>query len=115
MKICKTDDGKLIYYCEGCECLHYVNDRWTFNGDYEKPTFTPSILVRGTKFTEKGEEDYEAWHDAGSPKREEPFDHFQTICHFFVTEGKIQYLSDCTHKLAGQTVDLLDKDDWYKD
>jgi hypothetical protein len=30
------------------------------------------------------------------------------VCHSFVTDGKIQYLSDCTHAMAGQTVDLLE-------
>jgi hypothetical protein len=29
-------------------------------------------------------------------------------CHSFVTNGKIQFLADCTHKLAGQTVELPD-------
>lgn len=28
------------------------------------------------------------------------------VCHSFVTDGRIQFLSDCTHSLAGQTVDL---------
>lgn len=28
------------------------------------------------------------------------------ICHSFVTDGKIRFLNDCTHDLAGQTVDL---------
>ena len=27
-------------------------------------------------------------------------------CHSFVTDGRIQFLSDSTHVLAGQTVDL---------
>ena len=29
-------------------------------------------------------------------------------CHTFVTDGRIQFLGDCTHALAGQTVDLPD-------
>ncbi len=28
------------------------------------------------------------------------------VCHSFVTDGQIQFLGDCTHKLAGQTVPL---------
>jgi len=32
----------------------------------------------------------------------------ERICHSFITDGKIQFLSDCTHHLAGQTVDLND-------
>ena len=30
------------------------------------------------------------------------------VCHTFVTDGRIQYLGDCTHALAGQTVDMID-------
>lgn len=30
------------------------------------------------------------------------------VCHSFVTEGRIQFLGDCTHALANQTVDLPD-------
>ncbi len=32
------------------------------------------------------------------------------ICHSFVTDGRIQFLSDCTHPLAGQTVDIPEWD-----
>jgi hypothetical protein len=28
------------------------------------------------------------------------------VCHSFVRNGKIEYLSDCTHNLAGKTVDI---------
>ena len=28
------------------------------------------------------------------------------VCHSFVTDGRIQFLGDCTHKLAGQTVNI---------
>ena len=27
-------------------------------------------------------------------------------CHSFVTDGKIRFLNDCTHEMAGETVDL---------
>jgi hypothetical protein len=30
------------------------------------------------------------------------------ICHSFIKNGKIQYLSDCTHELKGKTVQLTD-------
>jgi hypothetical protein len=114
MKIRKTDDNRYLFYCEGCEMLHGPTDSWTFNGDFEKPTFSPSILVKGTEMTEKGTADYEAWSAAGYPDRNgEPFESVPTICHSFVTDGKIQFLNDCTHELAGQTVALKDENDWY--
>jgi hypothetical protein len=46
-----TEDGMLVFYCPGCKQMHriYVNKpnspRWDFNGNYDKPTFSPSILV----------------------------------------------------------------------
>jgi hypothetical protein len=96
------------FQCRGCGQLHAINNGWTWNGDVERPTITPSILVRGTKITDKGWEEIDAWKASGSPKRDEPFDSIPTICHSFVTDGQIQFLSDCTHALAGQTVPLED-------
>lgn len=62
---------------------------WTFDGDMEHPTFTPSMneLVNGP-----GEH-----HNAELPTRR---------CHFIVTRGQINYCGDCTHDLAGQSVPL---------
>lgn len=31
-------------------------------------------------------------------------------CHSFVRDGRIEYLSDCRHELAGQTIDMLDEE-----
>jgi hypothetical protein len=28
------------------------------------------------------------------------------VCHVFVENGKIRFLDDCTHELAGKTVDI---------
>lgn len=73
-----------VIACPGCGNWHSFDHRWTFNGDFEKPTFSPSMLVNQ--------------HD---PK---------SRCHSFVRDGKIQFLSDCFHKYAGQTLDLEDID-----
>lgn len=74
-----------IVYCPACKRHHIFDSRWTFNGDQRKPTFRASMLVHEHK------------NDAG---------YHQPRCHSFVTDGQIQYLSDCTHELKGQTVDL---------
>ena len=70
------------FHCPGCKYDHSFDSRWSFNGDFEKPTFAPSLLVNGF-----------------DPK---------IRCHSFVCDGKIQFLSDCFHELAGQTVELPD-------
>ena len=54
--------------------------RWTFNGDYDKPTFRPSMLKYPDRMGGRS--------------------------HFFVTDGKIEYLPDCEHEYAGKTVDI---------
>lgn len=91
-KAVKINDGKIMIYCEGCKQNHYADERWRFNYNYEEPSFSPSIKV-------------EIGHH---PK---PSD----ICHSFVKDGKIQYLNDCTHHLAGQTIELLDEKEWYEE
>lgn len=83
-------DGKLFFECPGCNMLHGVNvetdgpPRWGWNGSVDKPTFTPSVLV----------------HYRWGPEQRD------VVCHSFVTDGRIQFLGDCTHALAGQTIDL---------
>lgn len=63
---------------------------WGFNGDDALPSFTPSLLVRGR-----------VWRGVGGPENVDEY-----VCHSFVTNGRIEFLADCTHTLKGQTVDL---------
>lgn len=81
------------FECPGCGWLHILNldpsigrPCWQFNGDVDRPTITPSI---------------NAWREYGGNRETQR-------CHSFVTDGKIRFLNDCTHKLTGQTIDLPD-------
>lgn len=70
---------------------------WGFNGDCERPTLSPSVLV----YSHRTFIDHSLEGDAlmaPDNVRETP------RCHSFVRDGTIQYLADCTHALAGQTV-----------
>lgn len=90
----KKRDSLLTFRCLGCNTEHDIQHgaangpNWGWNGSLERPTFTPSVLV-----TYNG---LDAGRDGAPP----------AVCHSFVTDGRIQYLGDCTHRLAGQTVDL---------
>jgi len=104
LRKCKDGDKEYLMawiWCPGCDEHHAVKvgqNGWTFNGNEENPTFAPSLLVRGTKPIT----DDEAERIMSGEKIEPiPF-----ICHSFVTDGKIQFLTDSTHSLSGQTVDL---------
>lgn len=91
---------RVHFHCPGCgrdhflctaEANHYLDGEkgpiWGFNGDMDKPTFTPSILTTLP------------WHNEDGSVTNH-------VCHSFVTDGKIQFLNDCTHQMAGQTVEL---------
>lgn len=112
-KLRRGEGCRLSFYCPGCKSSHTIavgQGGWGWNGDADRPTFTPSVLVTGRDFSPKGRADYEAWYAAGCPKSDAPlaFESVATSCHSFVTDGRIQFFSDCTHGLAGQTVDLPD-------
>ena len=97
IKHVKHDDGRHYGYrfeCPGCDSPHVIPTKptergWDFNGDEERPTFAPSILVHP----------HGILHHDGSVGQ-------SPLCHSFVRNGRIEYLGDCTHSLAGQTVDL---------
>lgn len=96
-----ADGDRVLFRCPGCEDNHQIladRDRgWGFNGDLERPTFTPSVLVGGVQWA-PGEGFHKPNHGVAPGER--------IVCHSFVTDGRIQFLGDCTHALAGQTVDL---------
>jgi len=47
MKIRKIDVG-FLHWCPGCDEAHIVEvPRWTWNGDEERPTVTPSVNMPG--------------------------------------------------------------------
>lgn len=95
-KMHKDARGVLLFDCLGCGYLHAVYPegceadnpaRWTWNGSLDRPTLSPSLSVR--------------WHEGGVEKH----------CHSFIREGRIEFLGDCTHSLAGQTVEIPDWED----
>ena len=80
-------DGKLriimhennpSFQCPGCDRTHVLDTRWSWNRSLTSPTFYPSMVdCRGA-----------------------------SICHFFVTDGKIQFQGDCTHDFKNRTIEL---------
>lgn len=90
------------YWCPGCDNLHSIAVRpgkqpngasWGFTGTLEKPTYTPSQLSE--------------WEGLDKSGRK-----VKRRCHTYIREGKIEFLKDTTHELAGQTVPLPPLPDW---
>lgn len=86
-------DRTLLFWCPGCDEAHGIpvdgSRGWIWNGSLDAPTVSPSIVI-GRKTWVNGYEER------------------LVKCHSFVREGRIEFLGDCTHHLAGQTVDLPD-------
>lgn len=82
--IVKTSHGTIGYtaYCPGCKFEHVIYTK-RFNGNVKSPSFFPSLLIRF------------------------PANNKNNICHSFIKDGKWQFLNDCTHELAGQTVGMI--------
>lgn len=78
---------------------------WQFNGNYEQPSFSPSILIASGHYTSfwRGPE---CWCTYNRAHRHEPVRFRCYRCHSYVKGGRIEFLSDSTHKLAGQTAVL---------
>lgn len=82
------------FRCPGCDCWHVIwfegegRPHWTRSGPDDAPTISPSVR---TRFHRNG---IDAPGEVGG------------CCHLFIREGRIQYLADCTHSLAGQTVPM---------
>jgi hypothetical protein len=106
-KSCDAEGGLLHFWCPGCDQVHNVRvvgeKPWIWNGDTERPTFSPSVLVTYYKISPEGM----AMIDRGTPPPDgQRYPGADVVCHSFVKEGRIQFLNDCTHALAGKTVDL---------
>lgn len=93
----------LMFVCPGCIEFGYsgihmlaVNSiekkpSWTWDGNAERPTLSPSILTR-----------YE------TPEK-------KNVCHSFLRNGVFEFLNDCTHSLAGQKVPMPHLPEWTEE
>lgn len=94
IKVHPTDPTMYMYWdvaTNQANAFRISDDRgWSWNGDFDCPTVQPSILTTL------------------------PTAHGVERNHVFIRSGKVQYLSDCTHALAGQTVDMVEfpEEEW---
>lgn len=97
------DHGKnyscVAFVCPGCvdmlggSGLHMLavntsvkSPSWDWDGNLQKPTLSPSILTgKGSK----------------------------NVCHSFLRAGVFEFLTDCTHSLAGKKVEMPDLPEWF--
>lgn len=112
----------LTYWCQGCQSAHSICTKgagaWGWNGDVERPVFTPSVL------STQGH--YVSWWKpengcACDYEREHPEEDHTGMrcgrCHTFVgcngaQPGEVIFLADCTHALAGTVQPFPDLPEW---
>lgn len=85
-----------LVWCPGCDMLHRINVLgedgsrdsviWDWDGNMERPTFDPSILVFR--------------------------DNDKKRCHSYLKNGQWQFLTDSGHGLAGKTFGMVPLPDW---
>lgn len=96
-----AEGGLLVFWCPGCDVGHPVKvegpHAWGYNNNPDAPTFTPSVLVTGVQW-DPAEHFHRKAHKVAPGGK--------TVCHSFVRDGQVQFLDDCMHALAGQTVPL---------
>lgn len=98
-----ADDNTIGITCLACGEGHALTG-WQFNGDRDRPTFSPSLLVTGKRpITDDEANRIMAGESLIIPDR---------ICHSFIVDGNIQYLRDCTHEFAGRTIQLPEFGDY---
>lgn len=92
----------LQFFCPGCQEFHavyladdhYSGPTWTWNGDVNFPTITPSIMIKTGKHVDP------SWEEPEGEKE------WSTICHSLITNGYIHFVTDSTHGLAGTSIAL---------
>lgn len=94
------DNGRevALMFMPGVPCpimisISGTSPTWRWNGDKKAPTFSPSILTRMP------------WGEGGG----------EVVNHVFVRDGKIQYLTDCSHEYAGKCIELPKLSEWPED
>jgi hypothetical protein len=107
----------LTYWCQGCEEPHMVSVKrpgdergWGWDGNADQPTFTPSVLVTSGHYAPGFDPAKDTcwcrYYEAHPAERDDSFTCGR--CHTFIRGGMVQFLGDCTHKFAGQTLPLPD-------
>jgi hypothetical protein len=89
MKLCKFADNEYGFHCPGCGHTHIL----TVNGKRNHCDASWS------------------WNGSMNAPTFTPSLNVVGYCHSFITEGKIQFLTDCKHALAGKTVDIPEWED----
>ncbi|WP_072379790.1 DUF6527 family protein [Novosphingobium sp. NDB2Meth1] len=111
--LAEVSPGYVQWFCPGCRETHHIpvasvhnpGQNWRWDGNPDVPTFEPSVLVRGGHFAPNWKQGEPCWCTPNPSEEDWGFRCRQ--CHCYVRSGKIEFLADCSHELAGQIVDMV--------
>jgi hypothetical protein len=90
--ILRRGSQRYFHWCPACESLHPLPDHgWTFNGDVHRPSFSPSFKQGGLRMVIVNGCWNGEYHRGADGK---PLD---GTCHYFITDGLIQFCGDSWH------------------
>lgn len=87
-------NGRYFHWCPACEEMHqiYSVSGWTFDGNLQKPTFSPSFKHGGLRCKNIDGR----W--TGEYVRDDHGKPADGTCHYIITGGMIQFCPDSWHK-----------------
>lgn len=110
MKVKQREDGFISFRCPAghdhwidVKTESFPEHRWTFNNNFNSPTLTPSVMERAGWFV-----DSEVHNKTESEYSPTEINSYK--CHFILTDGILDFQTDCSHGLAGKKVPLVDID-----
>lgn len=102
----RTTTG-ISHWCPACGEVHNFSLKptengscWRWNGNIVAPSFMPSMSITRMKPMD------------GKPQNAWPL---VSRCHYWLKNGKLEFLADCTHRMKGVTMSLPPLPDWLRD
>src|SRR6185369_10364774 len=93
-EVLRSTDSGYALWCPGCEEMHVLPSSWKFNGNLESPSYTPSFKHEGIqRIFVNGK-----W--TGEWRRDTGGNTIPYVCHYVLTDGRLNFCGDCTHPLA---------------
>lgn len=96
----KTESG-YMHWCPACDEMHPLPSTWNFNGNIEKPSFTPSFKHSGVQIEKDANGKW-----TGEWTKDSNGEPVKFVCHYILTDGILHFCADCTHSMAGKSVPL---------
>ena len=105
----RTESG-LSHWCPGCGEMHNIPSSWTFNGDLNRPTFSPSVKITGKQTVKDARGEWTGEWVRGPDGKA-----IDDCCHYILTDGMLNFCGDSVHALKGQRVPLPELPEWLRD